>query len=159
MTSDHFPIEASISMGYQLENKSEAKKLPSDLFSEGGSATPTTNIPLPSRLGSYVMNRIRTIGIVKASHRVHSTYNLYVRITKTLEFANYKKANWQLFSEILNSQIVNITESSLTIDQLNEKITEKIISASHKSIPYLSQKIYKTSLPPNIVNLIKERRK
>ncbi|RNA25776.1 hypothetical protein BpHYR1_053738 [Brachionus plicatilis] len=27
------------------------------------------------------------------------------------------------------------------------------------NIPYLSQKIYKTSLPPNIVNLIKERRK
>ncbi|RNA11500.1 RNA-directed DNA polymerase from transposon X [Brachionus plicatilis] len=99
MTSDHFPIEASISMGYQLENKSAAKKF------------------------------------------------------------NYKKANWQLFSEILNSRIVNITESSLTIDQLNDKITEKIISASHKSIPYLSQKIYKTSLPPNIVNLIKERRK
>ncbi|RMZ95734.1 RNA-directed DNA polymerase from mobile element, partial [Brachionus plicatilis] len=87
MTSDHFPIEASISMGYQLENKSEAKR------------------------------------------------------------------------EILYSQIVNITESSLTIDQLNDKITEKIISASHKSIPYLSKKIYKTSLPPNIVNLIKERRK
>ncbi|RNA44213.1 RNA-directed DNA polymerase from transposon X [Brachionus plicatilis] len=99
MTSDHFPIEASISMGYQLENKSAAKRF------------------------------------------------------------NYKKANWQLFSEILNSQIVNITECSLTIDQLNDKITEKIISASHKSIPYLSKKIYKTSLPPNIVNLIKERRK
>ncbi|RNA12818.1 hypothetical protein BpHYR1_026418 [Brachionus plicatilis] len=64
MTSDHFPIEESISMGYQLENKSEAKKF------------------------------------------------------------NYKKANWQLFSEILNSQIVNIPESSLTIDQLNDKITE-----------------------------------
>ncbi|RNA12278.1 RNA-directed DNA polymerase from mobile element jockey-like [Brachionus plicatilis] len=45
MTSDHFPIEASISMGYQLENKSAAKRF------------------------------------------------------------NYKKANWQLFSEILNSQI------------------------------------------------------
>ncbi|RNA21229.1 hypothetical protein BpHYR1_007631 [Brachionus plicatilis] len=26
MTSDHFPIEASISMGYQLENKSAAKR-------------------------------------------------------------------------------------------------------------------------------------
>ncbi|RNA16043.1 RNA-directed DNA polymerase from mobile element jockey, partial [Brachionus plicatilis] len=65
MTSDHFPIEASISMGYQLENKSAAKRF------------------------------------------------------------NYKKENWQLFSEILNSQI----------------------------------KIYKTSLPPNIVNLFKERRK
>ncbi|RNA29171.1 AP-like endonuclease reverse transcriptase, partial [Brachionus plicatilis] len=99
MTSDHFPNEASISMGYQLENKSAAKRF------------------------------------------------------------NYKKAKWQSFSEILNSQIVNITESSLTIDQLNDKITEKIISASHKSIPYLSKKIYKTSLPPNIVNFIKERRK
>ncbi|RMZ94084.1 hypothetical protein BpHYR1_024311, partial [Brachionus plicatilis] len=70
MTSDHFLIEASISMGYQLENKSAAKRF------------------------------------------------------------NYKKANWLLFSEILNSQIYS----------------------------YLSQKIYKTSLPPNIVNLIKERR-
>ncbi|RNA24803.1 RNA-directed DNA polymerase from transposon X, partial [Brachionus plicatilis] len=99
MTSDHFPIEASISMGYQLENKSAANR------------------------------------------------------------SNYKKANWQLFSEILNSQIVNITESCLTIDKLNDKITEKIISASHKSIPYLSKKIYKMSLPPNIVNMIKERRK
>ncbi|RNA05256.1 hypothetical protein BpHYR1_016010 [Brachionus plicatilis] len=59
MTSDHFRIEASISMGYQLENKSTAKEF------------------------------------------------------------NYKKANWQLF----------------TIDQLNDKITEKIIFASHKSIP------------------------
>ncbi|RNA07634.1 hypothetical protein BpHYR1_013127, partial [Brachionus plicatilis] len=28
MTSDHFPIEASISMGYQLENKSAAKNIP-----------------------------------------------------------------------------------------------------------------------------------
>ncbi|RNA39306.1 RNA-directed DNA polymerase from mobile element jockey-like, partial [Brachionus plicatilis] len=45
MTSDHFPIEESISMGYQLENKSAAKRF------------------------------------------------------------NYKKANWQLFSEIFNSQI------------------------------------------------------
>ncbi|RMZ96555.1 hypothetical protein BpHYR1_032407 [Brachionus plicatilis] len=99
MTSVHFPIEASIYMGYQLENKSEAKKF------------------------------------------------------------YYEKANWQLFSEILKSQIENITESSLTIDQLKDKITEKIISSSHKSTPYLSQKIYKTSLPPNIVNLIKERRK
>ncbi|RMZ96486.1 hypothetical protein BpHYR1_042546 [Brachionus plicatilis] len=70
-----------------------------------------------------------------------------------------KRTRKKLFSEILNSQIVNITESSLTIDQLNDKIIEKIISASHKSIPYLSKKIYKTSLPPNIVNLIKERRK
>ncbi|RNA20924.1 hypothetical protein BpHYR1_025517 [Brachionus plicatilis] len=72
---------------------------------------------------------------------------------------NYNKANWQLFSEILNSQIVNISESSPTIDQLNDKITEKNISASYKSIPYLSQKIYKTRLPPNIVNFIKERMK
>ncbi|RMZ99653.1 hypothetical protein BpHYR1_003285 [Brachionus plicatilis] len=45
MTSDHFPIEASISMGYQLENKSAAKKF------------------------------------------------------------EFKKANWQLFSEIFNSQM------------------------------------------------------
>ncbi|RNA01091.1 hypothetical protein BpHYR1_008070 [Brachionus plicatilis] len=30
---------------------------------------------------------------------------------------------------------------------------------SHKSIPYLSQKISKSSLPPNNVNLIKELRK
>ncbi|RNA21669.1 hypothetical protein BpHYR1_023238 [Brachionus plicatilis] len=88
ITIGHFPIEASISMGYQLENKSAAKKF------------------------------------------------------------NYKKANWQLFSEILNSQIVNITESSLTIDQLNDKITEKIISASHKSIPYLSENFQKLSENP-----------
>ncbi|RNA34570.1 RNA-directed DNA polymerase from mobile element jockey-like [Brachionus plicatilis] len=99
MTSDHFPIEASISMGYQLENKSGTKK------------------------------------------------------------SNYTKANWQLFSDIINSQKVNITEISLRMNQLNDKIIEKIITASHKSIPYLSQKIDKTSLPHNIVNLIKERRK
>ncbi|RMZ95905.1 hypothetical protein BpHYR1_028663 [Brachionus plicatilis] len=47
MTIDYFAIEASISMGYQLENKSAAKKI------------------------------------------------------------NYKKANWQLFSEIFNSKIKN----------------------------------------------------
>ncbi|RMZ96473.1 hypothetical protein BpHYR1_048180 [Brachionus plicatilis] len=57
MTSDHFSIEASISMGYQLENKSAAKEL------------------------------------------------------------NYRKANWKLFSEILNSQIIvtSITDELSTI--------------------------------------------
>ncbi|RNA37894.1 hypothetical protein BpHYR1_051007 [Brachionus plicatilis] len=65
MTSDHFPIEASISMGYQLENKLEAKKF------------------------------------------------------------NYKKAHWQLFSEILNSQIVNITAISKSCEKCGSKMTKR----------------------------------
>lgn len=37
--------------------------------------------------------------------------------------------------------MVNFTENSLTSDELNEKITKKTMSASHKSLPYHSQYI------------------
>ncbi|RNA19349.1 hypothetical protein BpHYR1_015680 [Brachionus plicatilis] len=40
---------------------------------------------------------------------------------------------------------------STSIDELNEEITQKLISAAHKSIPYQTNRIFKTSLPPNIV--------
>ncbi|RNA29072.1 RNA-directed DNA polymerase from mobile element jockey-like [Brachionus plicatilis] len=98
MTSDHFPIEASFSIDYQIKSKSTSRRF------------------------------------------------------------NYKKANWQLFRDILCADRDYFSES-LSIDELNNKITKKIISASQKCIPYQSEKIYKTSLPPDIVMLIKERRK
>ncbi|RNA17766.1 hypothetical protein BpHYR1_002920 [Brachionus plicatilis] len=69
---------------------------------------------------------------------------------------NYKKANWFLFREILKGQ--NSGLNSALIDELNEEITQKLISAAHKSIPYQTNRIFKTSLPPNIVCIIKERK-
>ncbi|RNA26757.1 hypothetical protein BpHYR1_048605, partial [Brachionus plicatilis] len=68
---------------------------------------------------------------------------------------NYKKANWLLFREILKGQ--NSGLNSASFDELNEEITQKLISAAHKSIPYQTNRIFKTSLPPNIVKLMKKR--
>ncbi|RNA07431.1 RNA-directed DNA polymerase from mobile element jockey-like, partial [Brachionus plicatilis] len=67
---------------------------------------------------------------------------------------NYKKANWLLFREILRGQ--NSGLNSASIDELNEEITQKLISAAYKSIPYQTNRIFKTSLPPNIVNKFDE---
>ncbi|RNA42822.1 hypothetical protein BpHYR1_001449 [Brachionus plicatilis] len=36
------------------------------------------------------------------------------------------------------------------IDELNENITQKILNAANKSVPFQSQKIFKSSLPKNI---------
>ncbi|RNA02124.1 RNA-directed DNA polymerase from transposon X [Brachionus plicatilis] len=66
--------------------------------------------------------------------------------------------NWGFFQELLRSSRLNI--NSLTnIDKLNELISLKIMNAAQKSIPFQSQKFFKSSLPKNIVILIKERRK
>ncbi|RNA34387.1 hypothetical protein BpHYR1_042168 [Brachionus plicatilis] len=67
---------------------------------------------------------------------------------------NYKKANWHLFREVLNVPRHFLVAS--TIDEQNEIITKKILSAAQKSIPFQSQKVFKSSLPPLIVDLIKE---
>ncbi|RMZ95581.1 hypothetical protein BpHYR1_052563 [Brachionus plicatilis] len=40
-----------------------------------------------------------------------------------------------------------------------KKITQKLIYAAHKIIPYQTNRIFKTCPPPNIVSLINERRK
>ncbi|RMZ98642.1 hypothetical protein BpHYR1_031361, partial [Brachionus plicatilis] len=49
-----------------------------------------------------------------------------------------------------------LVASAGTIDEQNETITKKILSAAQKSIPFQSQKVFKSSLPPFIVDLIKE---
>ncbi|RNA15554.1 hypothetical protein BpHYR1_027029 [Brachionus plicatilis] len=67
--------------------------------------------------------------------------------------------NWHLFREVLNVPRRFLVASAGTIDEQNEIITKKILSAAQKSIPFQSQKVFKSSLPPFIVDLIKERRK
>ncbi|RNA42229.1 hypothetical protein BpHYR1_049720 [Brachionus plicatilis] len=67
--------------------------------------------------------------------------------------------NWHLFREVLNVPRHFLVASAGTIDEQNEIITKKILSAAQKSIPFQSQKVFKSNLPPFIVDLIKERRK
>ncbi|RNA20554.1 RNA-directed DNA polymerase from mobile element jockey-like [Brachionus plicatilis] len=45
-----------------------------------------------------------------------------------------------------------LVASAGTLDEQNEIITKKIISAAQKSIPFQSQKVFKSSLPPFINN-------
>ncbi|RNA02710.1 hypothetical protein BpHYR1_009143, partial [Brachionus plicatilis] len=52
---------------------------------------------------------------------------------------NFKKANWSYFQEILSVPILNPD----SVDDYNNIISKKIISAAHKSIPLQSGKIYK----------------
>ncbi|RNA00092.1 hypothetical protein BpHYR1_041417 [Brachionus plicatilis] len=65
---------------------------------------------------------------------------------------NYKKANWHLFREVLNVPRHFLVASAGTIDEQNEIIPKKILSAAQKSIPFQSQKVFKSSLPPFINN-------
>ncbi|RNA32858.1 hypothetical protein BpHYR1_050547 [Brachionus plicatilis] len=58
---------------------------------------------------------------------------------------------------VLNSQ--DMTSDHFPIEASISMGYQLENKSAAKSIPYLSKKIYKTSLPPNIVNLIKERRK
>ncbi|RNA01241.1 AP-like endonuclease reverse transcriptase [Brachionus plicatilis] len=69
---------------------------------------------------------------------------------------DFKKADWNSLRAILSS---NQKQPPSNINELNEFITKNILEAAEKSIPKQSNKSYKSTLPQDIVGVIKLRRK
>ena len=81
----------------------------------------------------------------------------YLEIDKEAqEKLDFKKADWNMFRSILNS---NQHQTPENIDEFNDLITKNILEAARKSIPKQSKKSFKSTLPPDIIKLIKMRRK
>ena len=73
------------------------------------------------------------------------------------EKLNFRLANWALYKQDLESRHINLETDN--IEELNSLICDSIVLASKRAIPRLSEKVYKTALPKDIVKTIKDRRK
>jgi hypothetical protein len=71
---------------------------------------------------------------------------------------NFGKANWELFRENLTKKAENF-EIPVNISDFNKKITLEILDSSKLSIPLIKKFNFKQSFPPEIIQIIKERRK
>jgi hypothetical protein len=69
---------------------------------------------------------------------------------------NYNKADWELYNQELESGVI---DSSAPLDLQWDQMVGCMLGAAEKSIPYKTSKIYKSTLPPDIIILIKERTK
>ncbi|RNA24502.1 RNA-directed DNA polymerase from mobile element jockey-like, partial [Brachionus plicatilis] len=87
---------------------------------------------------------------------ISTEYLIAVESLKTT--LNFKKANWELYRDLLKSSNQQIS-SFTNIDDINKHISEKIVKTAQKSVPAYTQKSFKSSLPKKIVLFIKERRK
>ena len=76
-------------------------------------------------------------------------------IHPTLDF---HRADWDKFKSNLVSECSSVNVS-LDIHSLNNQITSLILKAADQSIPYSTKKKFKFSLPKNIIDLIKLKRK
>jgi len=56
---------------------------------------------------------------------------------------NYKKANWDLFKKLTDSNASNIQVSKLNVDKASNLLTTAVLNAAHKSIPRGCRKDYK----------------
>lgn len=70
---------------------------------------------------------------------------------------DYNRANWTKFKNVLNQ--INTSIEHMSIQELNSFIRDNIINAAKIPIPTFQFKINNTSLPDNVIKLIKERRK
>jgi len=68
---------------------------------------------------------------------------------------DYKRANWELFKEELDNTTL---QTDTSIEELELNIRSKILDAAMKSVPTFNFKNSNSSLPNNIIELIKERR-
>ncbi|RNA01471.1 hypothetical protein BpHYR1_048670 [Brachionus plicatilis] len=82
MTSDHFPIEASISMGYQLENKSAEGRVPK--------AWKTSIITMIQKKASSLQDLMCSQKIQKKKGRLESFSNA---ADKAIPYKNESKAD------------------------------------------------------------------
>ncbi|RNA02669.1 RNA-directed DNA polymerase from mobile element jockey-like [Brachionus plicatilis] len=80
-------------------------------------------------------------------------------ITRPNFYANFnlKRANWKNFKDCLDT--LPGVEYKSNSDLMCSEITMKILNAAEKTLPKTGQKIFKIRLHPEIVKLIKERRK
>jgi hypothetical protein len=81
-------------------------------------------------------------------------------ISNSYQRLNLAKADWEFFSEILTRKALLLTDSyieSLNVEDFNKLVSDHIMEAANTAIPVSAPKVRK-SFPPNIVNLIKERR-
>ncbi|RNA35953.1 RNA-directed DNA polymerase from mobile element jockey-like [Brachionus plicatilis] len=114
-------------------------------------------------VSSSVTNKINELRVLSNQDMISDHFPIetsiafdYIITVKSLSKKfNYKKADWHLFREVLNVPRHFLVASAGTIDEQHEIITKKILSAAQKSIPFQSQKVFKSSLPPFIVDLIK----
>ncbi|RNA25366.1 hypothetical protein BpHYR1_017584 [Brachionus plicatilis] len=96
-----------------------------------------------------MFNRNKLIPQKYATNLAYISIEHYITVNSPSSNFDFKKANWGFFQELLRSSRLNI--NSLTnIDKLNELISLKIMNAAQKSIPFQSQKFFKSSLPKNI---------
>jgi hypothetical protein len=82
------------------------------------------------------------------------------RIEKqTATFYNYKKADWEKFKADINNKLKDqyIQESELSIKLAAMKLKCTIINAANKYIPVSSVKNKTSNIPPDVLDLIKER--
>ena len=68
---------------------------------------------------------------------------------------DYKRANWELFKEELEKTTL---QTDVSIEEFELNIRNKILDAAMKSVPTFNFKTSNSSLPNNIIELIKERR-
>ncbi len=69
---------------------------------------------------------------------------------------NYSKANWELYRGDLSK--ISIDPSNLNEEELEKTIRKHIVETANQSIPPIKPSTFITSLPPDIVNLIKQKK-
>jgi hypothetical protein len=75
-------------------------------------------------------------------------------IPKSLDL---KKANWDQFRDFLNN--CPKVEYTGNLESMCYEISKNILNAADNAIPIKGQKVFRLRLPPDIIQLIRERRK
>lgn len=79
---------------------------------------------------------------------------MFVKNTK--KNFNFRRADLEKFKSILGKSEINLDSDN--IDEIISIITSTIFNAAETSIPKFSFKKFRSSLPKNIVNMIKKRK-
>lgn len=69
---------------------------------------------------------------------------------------NYKKADWDLYKTLTDSNTSSINVSNLDVDTAASMFTEAVLSAAQKSIPRGRRRDYKPFWNPELDNLHKQ---
>ena len=101
-----------------------------------------------------------TCGLDSDHHPVIINYYTDIKLTEELAHPslNFHRADWERFKNLLSGCQVDFG-SGCDTQLLNNQITSLILNAAKESIPYTTKKQFKYSLPQNIINLIKLKRK